>query len=455
LASILPQTLLQSLNGVKGFDKEYFEEVHASGEQVTSIRINPLKPNNLTKVNCKTVIPWCQHGFYLNERPFFTFDPLFHGGAYYVQEASSMFLWQVLKQTVGTIPNRRVLDLCAAPGGKSTLLASYFTNGLVVANEVIKTRAGILVENITKWGSSNVIVTNNDPKHFQKLQGFFDVVVVDAPCSGSGLFRKDSNAINEWSEENVHLCSQRQQRIIADIMPCLKEGGVLIYSTCSYSKEEDEEIMDWMMEEFDVLNLRLKLEDSWGIVETVSDKQKACGYRFFPNRLAGEGFFIAAFRKGQQEDRGYYSFKQSSLILPNKKELEFIRQSVSLPLGYTLFKNKTAFKVIEEAYINDLQLLALHLYIKKAGVELGEIKGKDFIPSHTLAVSVLPKTGFNQLEVNEEQALEYLRKKEVIASEAIKGWNLVTYCGLPLGWIKVLPNRINNYYPAEWRILKS
>ena len=181
------------------------------------------------------------------QRPSFTFDPLFHAGTYYVQEASSMFLEQALKQSVDLSQPLRVLDLCAAPGGKSTLLQSLLNKeSLLVSNDVIKSRAAILEENIVKWGAANVVVTNNDPAHFARLENYFDAIVIDAPCSGSGLFRRDPEAINEWSENNVQLCSQRQQRIVADVWPALKQNGILIYSTCSYSAEEDEAILDWM-----------------------------------------------------------------------------------------------------------------------------------------------------------------------------------------------------------------
>ena len=204
-------------------------------------------------------MPWCEYGFYLNERPVFTFDPLLHAGAYYVQEASSMFLYEVLKQTCDDT-NKKVLDLCAAPGGKSSLMSSYFKNSLLVSNEAIKQRANILYENLTKWGSANVIITNNDAADFKRLENYFDVIVVDAPCSGSGLFRKDAEAINEWSIKNVELCNQRQQRILADVYPALKQDGILIYSTCSYSKEEDEDISDWLKNNFNVDSLQLKLK---------------------------------------------------------------------------------------------------------------------------------------------------------------------------------------------------
>ena len=287
----LPKSLIESLQDVKGFNEESFMRIHASGEQVTAVRLNPQKKFDIqcSLLNVENNVPWCPFGRYLTERPSFTLDPLSHAGAYYVQDASSMFLWHVLQQTIGeNTSGLKVLDLCGAPGGKSTLLASYFKDGLIVANEVIKTRASILTENITKWGSTNVVVTNNDPRDFNTLEGFFDVIVVDAPCSGSGLFRKDTEAINEWSEENVLLCSQRQQRILADILPSLKKDGILVYSTCSYSVEEDEDILDWIMKEFTVDSLRLPVEENWNIVETVSAK-KAYGYRFYPDKIKGEG----------------------------------------------------------------------------------------------------------------------------------------------------------------------
>ena len=448
---MLPTLLIESLQGIKGFERSAFEAVHVSGEQVTSIRINPAKDKWTGNKNLP--VPWCPLGFYLSKRPSFTLDPVFHAGAYYVQEASSMFLWQVLQQTIGTeTKGLKVLDLCAAPGGKSTLLASYFVDGLVVSNEVIKSRASILVENITKWGSENVVVTNNDPSHFKGLENFFDVIVVDAPCSGSGLFRKDSDAIGEWSENNVRLCSQRQERIVQDILPCLKQGGTLIYSTCSYSKDEDEDVLDRLMEDETLKSIQLKLEEDWGIIETQSDNEGAYGYRFYPYLTKGEGFFIAAFTKQQGGREGYYPEQKISGL--SKIEQLTINEFIQLPNHSFYFKQGESIKTIKAEWLSSLQVLAKQLYIKKAGIELGTIKGKDVIPHHELAMSHLTLSNFNTLELDEQQALQYLRRQDLFIDTA-KGWNLVTYCGLPLGWAKVLPNRMNNYYPQAWRILKD
>ncbi len=450
----LPQALIHSLENVTGFNRKAFEEVHASGEQVTSVRMNLMKSSRVNgEWSMDGIVPWCSQARYLSQRPSFTLDPLFHAGAYYVQEASSMFLWYALKEIIGSGTNKKVLDLCAAPGGKSTLLSSYFTDGLVVANEVIKSRASVLVENITKWGSDNVIVTNNDPSHFQSLPGFFDVMVVDAPCSGSGLFRKDPDAVNEWSEDNVQLCSQRQQRILADILPALNEDGILIYSTCSYSMEEDEMIMDWLVQEMQMISLPITIPEDWGIVETHSPHTNAKGYRFYPDRIKGEGFFIAVFQK--KETVNFVRLKELSLTFPFNQEEQQIRSFIPIPDEYVLFKQGETIRTIKKEWLTDLRLLAKCLYIKKAGVEIGTIKGKDVIPSHELAVSFFAQGVFTVLELSKEQSLQYLRRKDLLLNDAPKGWNLVGYGGLPLGWVKVLPNRVNNYYPAEWRILKE
>jgi 16S rRNA C967 or C1407 C5-methylase (RsmB/RsmF family) len=254
--------------------------VHDAAVGITSVRVNPAKLEIPVFPNFQPV-SWSRYGWYLQSRPSFTFDPLFHAGCYYVQEASSMFLEQALKQCADVSKKLRVLDLCASPGGKSTHLQSLLsTDSLLVSNEVIRNRAAVLKQNIIKWGTANVVVTNNDPMHFGRLEGFFDVMVIDAPCSGSGLFRRDETAIQEWSPDNVQLCYGRQQRILSDAMPALKEGGILIYSTCSYSRLEDEQIMDWLVEEWGMESLSLQLQEDWNIV--TSETPLATGYRFYP-----------------------------------------------------------------------------------------------------------------------------------------------------------------------------
>ena len=215
-----------------------------NSEQPVSIRLNPMKPFAFRFG--ERAVPWCGSGFYLQGRPTFTFDPLFHAGCYYVQEASSMFVEQALRRYVGKEPVV-MLDLCAAPGGKSTHLRSLLPeDSLLVANEVIRNRSQILAENLTKWGHPDVVVSNSDPSDFARLEEFFDVILTDVPCSGEGMFRKDPVAVSEWSPENVEICWQRQRRIISDIWPCLKPGGILIYSTCTYNTKENEDKIRWI-----------------------------------------------------------------------------------------------------------------------------------------------------------------------------------------------------------------
>ncbi len=460
----IPQALLNSLNNLPGFDKEAFEKVHQSGEQITSIRLNPAKIFNVqySMFNAQLgAVAWSVHGHYLSTRPSFTLDPVFHAGAYYVQEASSMFLEEALKQSVDLSASLKVLDLCAAPGGKSTLLQSIISaDSLLVSNEVIKTRVNILSENITKWGASNVIVTNNDPKDFQRLENYFDVIVVDAPCSGSGLFRKDNEAIEEWSEQNVQLCSQRQQRILADILPSLKEGGTLIYSTCSYSKEEDEAIADWLMLNDQFSTIHFQLNKDWGIVETQSPQTNAYGYRFYPDKVKGEGFFIAAFKKEGTSNnaQGTRLKTQGSRSKGEKvtaKEIEIISPYLKNAASFSFIKLNEEIIALPSFIENDLSLLQSALYIKKAGIKMGTVIREELIPDHELAVSSFISDNVTRIEVDKETALQYLRRAEMKLDATGKGWALITYQQIPLGWIKILPGRINNYYPKDWRILNK
>ena len=452
----LPGEFLDSLIGVKGFEKEAFEKVHATGEQVTSIRINSSKP--VTKlanqsINQLTKIPWSEFGYYLKQRPSFTFDPLFHAGCYYVQEASSMFLEQALKQTVDLSRPLKVLDLCAAPGGKSTHIQSLISGeSLLVSNEVIRSRANILKSNIIKWGCNNVVVTNNDPRDFLQLENYFDVIVVDAPCSGSGLFRRDEDAMKEWSPDNVALCSQRQQRILADVWPALKKNGVLIYSTCSYSKEEDEEILDWMVGELSIVNCQLSIDPLWGITETQSDCG-AYGYRCWPDKVKGEGFFLACFKKTGGEESSVFKTKNKKEVV-NKKEMTVLENWVK-NAGQQFIKHETTVYAWPGHLVTAYNFLLNHLRVIYSGTIIGELMRDKLVPDHALAMSELVKEGITGTELNFEQAIKYLKKKELKMDTKNMGWQLVTYKGQNLGWANVLPNRINNYYPKELRILKD
>lgn len=455
--TVIPPALLTSLQAAPGFAEAAFVQAHAA-QAITSIRLNPAKPVEGLLDGFGTAVspvPWNSHGYYLAERPVFTLDPLLHAGAYYVQEASSMFLQQAVVQCCPQGQPLRALDLCAAPGGKSTLLQSILPPGsLLVSNEVIKSRANILAENITKWGAANVVVTNNDPQHFARLSGFFDLIVVDAPCSGSGLFRRDAAAIDEWSPANVELCSQRQQRILADILPALQPGGTLIYATCSYSPQEDEGIMDWLMGQGGLEGQRITFDTNWGIVETESSG--AYGYRFYPDKVQGEGFFIACFTKqGGPTGNGYHG-KPKKQDIPSRNEAALAAQWLQNPSDFAFIKQQNDILAIPQPLMADLALLQSTLYLKKAGINMGQPVANGWVPSHELAISGLLPNTLSFVELDKTNALQYLRRDHFAIGDApqlVGGWCLVRYLGLPLGWIKAMPGRVNNYYPKDWRIL--
>ncbi|WP_345950321.1 RNA methyltransferase [Mucilaginibacter sp. PAMB04274] len=450
-----PQGFISSLQQAPGFNEETFVHTHQEAKAPTSVHINPRK---MLAFEHAQPVPWCTDAFYLNTRPSFTFDPFFHAGCYYVQEASSMFIDHILRHVYNTEDGAaKVLDLCAAPGGKSTLISSVISSAdLLVSNEIIKTRVPVLTDNLNRWGASNVVVTNNDPKAFAKLKGFFDLIVVDAPCSGSGMFRKDPSAMDEWSADNVNLCQQRQERILADVYPALAEDGYLIYSTCSYSYEEDEAVLDWLCDEFELESVRIPVQAEWGIVESQSAGHKAWGYRFYPDKVKGEGLFAACLIK--RENTGQLPvYRNKNQPKPNYKEIDLLKPYINQPSGQYFFKLNDDWLAIARPLRESMEILQQYLYIKKSGVRLGKLAGKELIPDHELALSLMiNKDAFLQTELTHEQAIAYLRKDNMDNLGITgKGWSLMTYQGYALGWAKLLPNRINNYYPKEIRILTS
>lgn len=379
-------------------------------EPSVSIRLNPRKKIQSLSVSDQKPVPWCADGYYLDQRLTFTFDPLFHAGCYYVQEASSMFLEQALKQYI-TNPVV-MLDLCAAPGGKSTHARSVLPEGsLLVANEVIRNRSKVLAENITKWGHPDVVVTNNEAADFDRLESFFDIILTDVPCSGEGMFRKDPQAISEWSPANVEICRQRQRRIITDIWPCLKPGGILIYSTCTYNTKENEENVAWIMEEFGAEALPVVTHPEWNITGNLSGRAFPV-YRFLPHRTRGEGFFLAVLRKEESQDFRTWTGNREAIL---SKYLRVVRPS---------------------------------------GIEPGTTKGKEVIPPHALAMSITSKPDqYLACELTYEQAIAYLRREAIVLDPSVpRGYLLVSYKNIPLGFVKNIGNRANNLYPQDWRI---
>jgi 16S rRNA C967 or C1407 C5-methylase (RsmB/RsmF family)/NOL1/NOP2/fmu family ribosome biogenesis protein len=413
---------------------------------LTSIRVNPQKPITVPG----EPVPWSSSGYYLPERPVFTFDPLFHAGVYYVQEASSMFLEQAIRQTgLGEKP-LRILDLCAAPGGKSThLLSLLHPESLLIANEAIRGRTAALTENISKWGYPNVLITNNDPKNFRSLPGFFDAIVVDAPCSGEGLFRKDTTARKEWSLNQVQLCSRRQQRIIDDVWPALKQGGVLIYSTCTHNRTENEELINRFVSRHTAEPVALTLQKSWNIEVS---KDSMPGYRFYPHQVKGEGFFIAVIRKSESQKEILIKPKDQFARL-KKEHRSGITNWLTDTERINFFQHNQTIRIIPDLRLEEVQFLYQHLSVLEAGTAIATLKHDKLVPEHSAALSIhLNRTAFRPVDLSLREAINYLRKENITLDVTKPGFTLVEYKHIPIGWVNVLPNRVNNIYPSSWRI---
>ena len=417
----------------------------------TSIRCNPNKRSAVP--DGASAVPWATEGHYLPERPQFTFDPLLHAGCYYVQEAASMFIEQAFRKM--DIQPERVLDLCAAPGGKSTLWRSLLPDGvLLVANEPMRQRAQILAENLTKWGHPDVAVTNAFPAEFAPLTGFFDIVATDVPCSGEGMFRKDEVAIEEWSPANVVQCAERQWQIINDIWPTLREGGYLVYSTCTYNRLEDEDNVYRICNELGAELVAIECPEEWGIQGDTTGRGLPV-YHFFPHHTKGEGLFLALLQKTSEA--------------PTFKEKKKKRGAKELPVAggaqvskwldhdqdYKLFRpDETHIAAVRQSLAEDFRRIRETVRTLTAGILLGEEKGKKMIPQHELALSIARSaTAFPQVALSYEQAIAYLRREAItLDSDAPRGYVVVTYQGHALGFLNNLGNRANNLYPNEWRI---
>lgn len=404
-----------------------------------SVRLND--KTTLPQFADAELVPWCDTGRYLAERPNFTRDPLFHAGAYYVQEASSMFLWQVLEKFVDK--NAKILDMCAAPGGKSTLMAHYLDEGVLVANEFVRTRAYVLAENVQKWGSPHVVVTNNAPCDFADFNAVFEAVLVDAPCSGEGMFRKDTTAVTEWSAANVHNCVLRQRDILTSAWQSLKTDGILIYSTCTYNRLENEENVQWLCRHFGAEIVRIPLDKEWQITETDE------GYHFYPHKTRGEGLFLSVVRKTAVANGAKCRNKNNANAVTSSVFADYLKNADEYALF--MFQNRN-FAFLKQ-HVDLLQNCLNRLNVLHFGVPLAEQKGKDFVPQTGLALSkAFNRDAFVTVEIDLDTALRFLRCEAVALPEAPKGFVALTYRNVPIGWVKNVGNRCNNLYPAPWRI---
>ena len=398
---------------------------------------------------------WSKWGQILGERPVFTLDPHFHAGAYYVQDSSSMFVGDVFRQCLDNVTfpqgrSLRVLDLCAAPGGKTTDLAAslrekFGDKFILVANEVMKQRAGVLASNVALWGDPNVVVTSDDPSAFASLDGFFDVIVADVPCSGEGMFRKDESAQEQWSENNVALCEGRQRRIIADMWPALAPGGVLVYSTCTFNRLENDGNVQWIAEELgaDIL-CKEDVFNYEGVLKTES------GYSLVPGFVKGEGQYCSAVRKAgdfaASKNIKSVRSKYKSVPLPEKLKDNFSIEVILKQRGETI--------IAVPANINDdIELISVHMHVLASGCAVGVLKGKDLVPDADMALSIaLKENAYPSVEVDKQTALAFLHRDAITLVDAPKGFVLIKYEGVPLGFVKNLGNRCNNLHPQGRRI---
>lgn len=423
-------------------------------EPPVSVRLNPMKfrsDSMALPAEEDEPVEWCREGRYLKERPMFTLDPLLHAGAYYVQEAASMYITQVIRDHAPADRPLMVLDLCAAPGGKSTAMRSVLPEGsLLMTNEPMRPRANILMENIQKFGHPDVIVTNNYAIDYQRSRLQFDVILADVPCSGEGMFRKDEGAIREWSVANVKKCAALQQEIITDIMPCLRDGGLLVYSTCTYNRQEDEENVDFICSEWQM--------------EKLSERH------FIPGETRSEGLYMAALRQtgSDASQQTTISMLDSSATKKDKKLKRRGKASAEQAVkgakemsgwikgneDFSITTLGQRFVAVRKQWRNVYDTALEKLRVMHAGIELGEPKGKDIIPSECLALSTaFNPEAFATAELNRDTAIAYLRREPIqLPPDTPRGFVAVGYQGLNLGFVKNLGNRTNNLFPQEWRI---
>ncbi|MBO4314485.1 MAG: hypothetical protein J5867_00760 [Prevotella sp.] len=421
----LPTDFIQYTKTLMGDDLfVQLTEGLSSKDSSVSIRLNPFKCPEGTKVTMEDGrVPWSEYGYYLTHRPNFTFDPLLHAGAYYVQEASSMFIEHVIRQILNHhIPHpMSVLDLCAAPGGKSIAARTALPDDCILySNEPIRSRAQILWENMQKMGHPQVVVTNNYARDFQQARMSFDIIIADVPCSGEGMFRKDPNAISEWSVKNVEKCWRLQREIVADIWPCLKSNGIMVYSTCTFNAHENEENVAWIANELGADFISIDIQEDWNITGSLTDNHPV--YRFIPGKTRGEGLFMAILKKKNKENaetcRGGSAYPPANNPYPQKGK----SRANTLICPYNTIASKTSFKID--------------------------------IPPHSKALSIIDDNKeYPHIDIDYTQAINYLRKEAIILpTDTPKGIVLLTYQNIPIGFAKNIGNRANNLYPQEWKI---
>ena len=419
-----------------------------------AVRLNPAKSGEKGVWNGGKAIGWSVNGWRLSERPSFTLDTAFHAGAYYVQEAASQFIDHIIAGE--DLRGKRVLDMCSAPGGKTTIYSTAVgEDGLVVANEYIRSRANILADNVRKWGMGNVLVTNNAPEHLAQFEGWFDLVAVDAPCSGEGMFRKEEVAREDWSDEAVKMCAARQMSIVREAWQTLRDGGLFIYSTCTFNDEEDEGVLRAFIEESGEVfapSQRVELQDEWGVVRGEVGAFQT--FRFFPHKTDSEGLFVAVVRKVEPTTQRTPKARKRVMQEVDKASRKELSKWLKNADNHSFAMVADTIYAYRTEQFKAVQALSEGLTAIYSGVAMGQIfKGK-LKPDWALSQYVgLNRSAVGVEELDEERALEYLRKHDIAVGDMAEGINLVTHNDRALGFVKRIGARCNNLYPNSLKIM--
>ena len=419
-----------------------------------AVRLNPAKCGEVGVWSDGEAIAWSKNGRKLKERPSFTLDTAFHAGAYYVQEAASQFIDHIVSHE--DLQGKRVLDMCSAPGGKTTIYSTAVgRDGLVVANEYVRQRANVLADNVRKWGMGNVLVTNNAPEHIAQFEGWFDLVAVDAPCSGEGMFRKEAVAREDWSEDAVKMCAARQLSIVREAWQSLKDGGLFIYSTCTFNEDEDEGLLRAFMEEVGdvfVPSQRVEVDDSWGVVRGEVGPFQT--FRFFPHKTDSEGLFVAVARKAEPTPQRTPKVRKRVMQEVDKASRKELLRWLMDAENHTFALVADTIYAYSSEQFKAVQALSESLTAIYSGVAMGQIfKGK-LKPDWALSQYVgVERKATAVVELDEATALDYLRKKDIAVGDMAEGMNLVTHQGRVLGYAKKIGARCNNLYPNSLKIM--
>ena len=459
----IPKDFLETSVSIFGRESEEFL-ASLDSEPSLGIHINAEKmqktgvviPDNAERVE------WTSNGFYLKSRPRFTFDPFLHAGAYYVEEPSSMFVEKALNYIQKDIRIDRALDLCAAPGGKSIMIRNSMKGGLLVSNEPLSKRAAVLTENLAKWGNPDIIVTSDFPEAFDGLTGFFDLIATDVPCSGEGMFRKDETARSEWSKANVENCVQRQRDILRTIWPTLRNGGYIIYSTCTFNRREDEENVLFIANELGAEIINLETDADWHICGDTTGRNLPV-YHFFPHKTRGEGFFLALLKK--TSDTPPAENRKSKKKKPETVSADGFAEWINCKENFDFHKSKDGITALRKAFADDYAAISEKLNVICAGVRVCTEKPAkfsnsarkpkpQFVPAPGLALSsCLNRKAFPDISLNYSDAIKFLRGESIPPTVyAPRGWVTVSYRNLPLGFANNVGSRLNNSYPPAWRI---